>query len=266
MTPYLKFGTYGQGLAAKKTTWEGIFLMSDQFDFEAIAPNFDDHLLAHLPWYPQALKIAAKTALWFTPKNGTLIDVGCSTGNLESAIQKEVNERRITLCAFDKSPEMVKRYKGQSKPGILDVCDITESKAVGTENAYSYEVPSSAGEGGHFLIPARADCVCVLLSLSFVHPNKKPRALDYLRMMNRKGAAIIILDKYAPEPELAALLHSITWQAKLDAGMSIGEAHAKDESLEGFQWPLAHGDISSDALPLFRYGQFAMHVILPYEW
>src|SRR5882724_12743068 len=77
-----------------------------------VADEFDRHVREQLPWYDMATGAMSHVARHYLPRGGSMLDVGCSTGNVGRALLDVIEERRIRVLGIDDSAEMINRYIG----------------------------------------------------------------------------------------------------------------------------------------------------------
>ena len=102
------------------------------------------------------------------------------------------------------------------------------------------------------------DVVVCFLVLMFLPVPARRRLLATLRGKVKPGGAIIVVDKEeSPGGYPATVLSRLTWDCKLRQGAEPGAVMRKELSLSGVQRPLYKGELGSDAVEVFRFGDFA---------
>jgi tRNA (cmo5U34)-methyltransferase len=76
------------------------------FETPEIAKGFDAHVREQLPWYDMVTDAVCYIIRNYLPRNGTIVDIGASTGNLIDKIYPLVHERNVDVVAIEKSSEM----------------------------------------------------------------------------------------------------------------------------------------------------------------
>jgi tRNA (cmo5U34)-methyltransferase len=206
----------------------------DQWTFEAgdVAEDFDRHVREQLPWYEIATRMVAHIARHYLPSNGTVIDVGASTGNIGRALSQTLEARNASLIAIEAAKEMAAKYNA---PGQLII-----------ESAESFKFSAK-----------QPDVIICFLTLMFVPVAKRTWLLNEMKASLRPGGALIVFDKMvAGNGYLSTMLYRLTLIAKQEAGAAPGEIMAKDLSLAGIQRPLSERELQGFA-PVFRFGDFA---------
>lgn len=205
------------------------------FKTPAIAKAFDSHVREQLPWYEMATGAVAHVARCFVPQNGTVIDVGCSTGNVGRALSGLLSARNARFTPVDPSWEMAQIYDG---PG--DLCVM------------------SAEEFDFF--KEKPDLIVCFLSLMFV--SVKHRSIVMTRMKNAlaPGGAIIAVDKIVPRGGyIGTVNYRLTLAAKYEAGATPQEIIRKELSIAGLQRPLVESELDG-FVEFFRFGDFGGYV------
>ncbi len=199
--------------------------------FQGFAPEFDTHVREQLPWYGMATESVALIARHYIPRRGLVYDLGASTGNVGRALAPTLMERSARLIALDEVSDMVKAYDGPGRAVIADVV------------RYPYR---------------RFDVAVCFLVLMFLPVPERRRLLATLRGKVKPGGAIIVVDKeQSPGGYPATVLSRLTWVCKLRQGAEPGAVMLKELALSGVQRPLYRGELGSDAVEVFRFGDFA---------
>lgn len=201
------------------------------FETPEIAKGFDNHVREQLPWYDLATLAVAHIVRHYIPDGGLVLDLGASTGNIGRAISRTLDHRGASLIAIEKSADMIALYDAPGKVECADLRDIS--------------------------FPA-FDVAIGFLCLMFVPVADRGHVLDRLREQIRPGGAIVLFDRMeSAEGYPATILWRLTLQGKVDAGVSGDEIIAKELSLAGVQRPLRRSEIPTDAVEVFRFGDFA---------
>ena len=189
------------------------------FKSEEIAQNFDQHVVEQLPWYPLAISMICHLVRCYLSIGATLIDLGCSTGQITKSLKRDLVEREIKAISIDNSKEMLSSFKGY---GSKIQCDMTN-----TEYYCDYDV-----------------CV-VMLSLMFTNYGERKDFLARLIKKGRKGGAIIIVDKFSPmSGYLGQSISRLAIKGKVDSGVPSDEILKKELSLCGYQRPSSKSQMS----------------------
>lgn len=204
------------------------------FENDGVAQRFDDHVRETLPWYDLATHGVAHLSRAYLPDNGTLVDIGTSTGNIPRALADTINARNINVLAYESAPEMAKLYDA---PGTVLTADATRL-------------------GDQF---PRFDVATLFLVLMFIQPTRRQKFLQQLIDRCQPGGAIIVVDKLpASDGYLGSSLHRWTMQQKRLGGISMTEIAEKELSLSGIQRPInPEGLTSVGFAPWLRVGEFA---------
>ena len=208
------------------------------FKDKSVADGFDYHVRQQLPWYELATGLIAHCVRHYVPENGLVYDIGCSTGNLETAISDIIEKRNIDFIPIDNSEEMAELYQGSSNIVIA--------------NAEDYEFE-------------RFDVAVCFLVLMFLSVENREKLLKKLRQNIKAGGCLIIVDKTITDSGyLSTVLHRATIAGKVASGAQSDEVIAKELSLSGVQRPLSKQFIQynmTGANEIFRFGEFAGWVL-----
>lgn len=201
------------------------------FQSKEVADGFDSHVREQLPWYDLATFSVAHIARHYIPEGGTVLDLGASTGNVGRAINQTLEDRGANLIAIEQSKQMCDLYVG---PGLIECADLQE-----------YDYPSFNVAIG-------------FLCLMFLPVDGRKRVLEQLLAKAKPGGAIILFDRMEAATGYAAtVLWRLTLSGKVNAGAPASEIIEKELSLAGVQRPIARYEYPSDAIEVFRFGDFA---------
>ena len=204
----------------------------DSFNFnESVSNNFDDHVREQLPWYDLATSFVCHLSLGFLNTGGTLLDVGCSTGNITKKLKKEINDRNLKTESVDSSEHMRAMYRGDGDIIIADICD------------YKLE---------------KYDVIVSMLSLMFIPISKRNETIERLKKSLNAGGILIIVDKVMPGATYGGMVSSkMTILSKMNNGVKADDILKKEISLIGVQRPFSYNFFSeNDFIEFFRFGDF----------
>jgi len=206
-------------------------IKSWSFKTDEIAKNFDIHVREQLPWYDMATKAVAFLCRNYVPKNGTIYDIGASTGNISKSITSLIAERNIKFIAIEESQEIAKKYGGFGKLIIGDATKI------------EYE-PFDLG--------------IFFLSFMFIDRSSRGNFLDALMQKCKHGGAIVMLEKMETTGgNVGTIIRKMTMNNKLENGVSPDEIIKKELSLCGVQRAVSPRELPANAVEFFRMGEFA---------
>ena len=94
------------------------------FNSNDVADNFDSHVREQLPWYDIVSNAIAHIGNHYIPDNGTVYDIGASTGNIEHVLSDVLDQRNVRFIPVEKSPEMAKKYTGKHDVVEADATEI----------------------------------------------------------------------------------------------------------------------------------------------
>lgn len=199
------------------------------FKSAEVANDFDRHVREQLPWYDLATGLVVHCARHFIPRDGRVIDVGASTGNIGNALRPVLEQRSAHYTAIDDSAEMESVYCG---PGAFVRVDARR---------YEYQ---------------DADLIVCFLVLMFIPVADRLDLLARMRAGLRRGGALVVFDKIEPAAGQVGIVTSrLTLAAKYEAGATPEEIIRKELSLAGVQRPLRADELMG-LEPLFRFGDF----------
>jgi tRNA (cmo5U34)-methyltransferase len=208
------------------------------FDDPKVVEGFNEHIRTHLPFYEMMHDMVAYLIKNYLPSEGSVVDLGASTGNLIHKILPTLIQREASVVAVDNSYEMIKdidtRFNEEIKSGIVHT-------------------------KFHCLFDSH-DIYVACLVLSFVPVNERQEMIN--KMIENATTAVIIVDKIIDhDGYLASVLRRLTIHMKLKAGVGKVQALEKEMSLAGVQIPLDPAMLGEDAKLFFRVGEFAGWII-----
>ena len=206
------------------------------FESVEVATAFDRHVRSQLPWYELATGMVAHIARHYIPKSGTVLDIGCSTGNIGNALRPTLESRTANFIPIEASKEMADLYAGPNKDGLL-VADVTDIE-----------------------IPPFDVAICFLV-LMFIPPERRERLMERLRASRKKGGVIIVFDKFeSPYGYIGTVMWRLALAGKVATGVDATDIIQKELSLMGTQRPLMQNE-TTDMTKVFQFGNFAGWVI-----
>lgn len=204
------------------------------FKNEDVAKRFDSHVRETLPWYDLATHGTAHLVKAYLPENGTVYDIGASTGNIGRAINGTLEARNAKFIPIEPAQEMARLYEG---PGELITKDATN---------VNYEP---------------YDVAILFLVLMFLPLNKRGELLATLEQNLKPGGAIIIVDKTeATNGYLGSTLTRWTLAQKQLGGITPNEIIDKELSLIGTQRPINPNVLNPNYHCWLRIGEFSGYI------
>jgi tRNA (cmo5U34)-methyltransferase len=211
------------------------------FETPEIAEGFDAHVREQLPWYDMVTDAVCYIIRNYLPQNGTIVDIGASTGNLIDKIYPLILERNIDVVAIEKS---------------LEMCEILNSKYESDDL-----VTILYDDCSHTDMP-RGDVYVLFLTLMFIPLKYREIVLKKIKDRCSTGGVIIVVDKICDhQGYFSTVLKRLTMHFKLQQGAKLEDVLTKEMSLAGVQIPLDPAMLGEDAKLFFRMGEFAGWVI-----
>jgi len=207
------------------------------FESKEIADIFDDHVREQLPWYDMASQFVADIAACYLPTNGTLIDIGASTGNMSYLLKDQIKSKNLIVHNIEPSKEMIKRWKG-----------FGEVHCTKAEDFKFKQFP--------------ANVYIMFLSLMFVPSEERHSLIERICRHAKTGSAIIIVDKcILKTTQVASKVASLAIKKRMNVTGS--DYINKELSLRGIQVPtnkkllLEHFNFHRyDTELIFQFGEF----------
>ena len=203
------------------------------FNNSNVVANFDKHVIEQLPWYPLATNMVAHLVRAYLPENGTLIDFGCSTGNITRVTSDTILARKAKAISIDNSQEMAKAFKGVGELVIDDM--------------ESYKTP-------------KFDVAICFLSIMFMKVNSRKKFINSLMNNCKTGGVIIVVDKFQLfDGYLGTAISRLTLSNKIASGCSCEDIVKKELSISGVQRPMKTDDLKYFTKWL-QVGEFAGYI------
>lgn len=191
--------------------------------------TFNLHVNEQLPFYSIVTNAVSMIVRNYLPKNGTVYDIGASTGNVSKAIKDFAISRNANVHSIESSESMANTWDGY---GELHVSDAA---------TFEYE---------------KFDVAVCFLVLMFMTIEQREKLISTLKAKMNKGGAIIIVDKLLVEGGyFGTVMRRLTFDWKLKNGATPDEIITKELSLVGVQRPMTIEEIP-DAKEFFRFGEF----------
>jgi tRNA (cmo5U34)-methyltransferase len=191
--------------------------------------TFNSHVNEQLPFYNIVTNATSMVVRNYLTKNGTVYDIGASTGNVSKSIQDFAKTRNANVHSIEESESMAKTWDGY---GQLHVADAT---------TFKYE---------------NFDVAVCFLVLMFMTIEQRAKLISTLKTKMNKGGAIVIVDKLLVEGGyFGTVMRRLTFDWKLKNGATPDEIITKELSLVGVQRPMTIEEIPN-AKEFFRFGEF----------
>ena len=199
---------------------EGDF-KSGSFRFDdGVANCFDDMANRCIPYYREVIQITASAALKFLPENGTVLDIGCSTGNTLLFIAKTLSDKNVKLIGIDPSESMLK--KAEEKSSVF---------------TYSHDIEFQMGDAESCELP---DCDMIIMNytLQFIPVSKRKDVIKRMYKALKPGGVLILSEKLRQEDQDVEDFNTETYEAfKAGNGYSYLEIANKRQALENILVP-----------------------------
>jgi tRNA (cmo5U34)-methyltransferase len=190
--------------------------------FDGFGPEFDSHVIAHLPDYERVQAVVAAVSSFTLPDRGMVADLGASTGRTIAILADRHPTRRITAHLYDADTTMLD--SGHSRLDEIDT--VTAKYHVG-----DLTDPDTWRHQG-------ADLTIALWILQFLHPADRLPLLARARERAAEHGAILIGAKTRhTDPRWQEIADAALVDYKATAGVTPEEITAKARSLRGVLIP-----------------------------
>lgn len=199
--------------------------MSD-WSFKDFGPEFDGHVVNHLPGYEAVQDLVTYLAAFLVPNGGVVADYGASTGRTAETIRKAIPERDIEFWLYDADASML---------------DIAAERVPGV-NVNVETLPCESS-----VVRPLADLTVALWFLQFLPTRDRVPTLRQLRGGAHRGSVLLLATKIRED---GAIWQEIA-EAYLDdhknrAGVTLEERVNKTRALRGTMFPASLSTLSAE--------------------
>jgi len=202
------------------TCGDDILAVNQRWDFESLDPrSFEAHAKKSIPLYTEGHQLICDLSGFFTPQSGSVLDIGCSTGNLLQALaHRHAHRQDLTYLGIDHSPSMVDWARSQDCSGRIQ---------------WLCEDINTAELGQHDLIIAH-------YTVQFVPPRLRQELINRLYSALNWGGALLLFEKVrGPDARFQDILTHLYTDFKLNQGYGPAEILNKSRSLKGILEPFS---------------------------
>ncbi|RJL27223.1 carboxy-S-adenosyl-L-methionine synthase CmoA [Bailinhaonella thermotolerans] len=189
---------------------------------ENVATVFDDMLERSVPFYGEVQRMVVELAAQFLREDGTVYDVGCSTGNTLLGVASVIEpDRAVRFVGIEPSP-------GMREQAAKKLAAIPRAERVSVRPDAIEDVPS--------LPDARV--ITMLYTMQFVRPIHRPRVLAMFHDSLHRGGCLLMAEKIlADDRELRRMFIDLYHAYKMRHGYTSTEISRKREALENVLIP-----------------------------
>lgn len=200
------------------------------WSFQDFGPEFDSHVVQHLPGYADVQNLIAGISRFTVYRNGHVADLGASTGTTADIIGRTLPDRNITFHLYDEDRSML---------------DVAEQKITGDHAVRSYVVDLETNPLSH----RDADLTLCLWTLQFLHPKNRVPLLAKAREAAADTGAILVASKTIhSDTRWADIADSALDEYKSAAGVDDSTRLAKTRALRGTMAAETPAQISANLL------------------
>jgi tRNA (cmo5U34)-methyltransferase len=201
------------------------------WNFDGFGPEFDSHVVAHLPAYETVQGVVGAVSSFTLPDLGVVADLGASTGRTVMALHEQHPHRRITAHLYDTDPSMLEVARQRISGG--------PAQDVVTAHCHVGDL-TSAQAWRH----TEADLTLALWLLQFLHPAQRVQVLARARERAAGHGAILVAAKMRhTDPRWQEVADAALVDHKAAAGVTPEEITAKAASLRGVMIPDTVGQV-----------------------
>jgi tRNA (cmo5U34)-methyltransferase len=194
-----------------------------------VASVFPEHVRASVPFYDAIQDLVAEAADWLLPDEGTLADLGASTGTTAHRIAARHPGRKLRAFLYDREPAMLDR---------------AAEDLSGLSNLHVAYVP---GDFRHERLPHEdADLTVALFTLQFLSVPDRIAVLTGARQASASTGALIVAEKVRPpDSRWAEIAAEASHDWKAAHGITDAAIRAKARALRGVLQPYPEATLLS---------------------
>lgn len=200
----------GDNISSKNQRWE----------FDGLDPEaFEAHAKRSIPLYEEGHDLIVDLSSFFTPENGSILDIGCSSGSLIRKLsQRHEHRQDLNFTGLDNSPTMIEWCKTkQPDERIHWNCDDVNVADLG-----------------------KHDLIVSYYTVQFVPPRLRQNLINQLYDSLNWGGALLIFEKVrGPDARFQDILTHLYTDYKLRQGYGAEEILNKSQSLKGILEPFS---------------------------
>ena len=199
---------------------KGIQVENAGWSFENIADDFDVHVQKSVPLYDQGHDLVCKLSDFFLPENGTITEIGTSTGVLaEKVLKHNVRRTDIHYVGIDRIDTMLERARARTEGD--------ERASFMNEDLVTCELPQSS-------------MIISYYTMQFINPRVRQLVFDKVYEALEWGGAFVLFEKVrAPDARFQDIMAQLYIDFKFDQGFDDVEILGKQRSLKGVLEPFS---------------------------
>lgn len=208
---------------------------STAWTFDAMGPEFDEHVAAHLPGYADVQRLIALIATFQLPDDGVLVDLGASTGLTVRTISDTLPGRRFHAYLYDQDKSML----DQARTRLADL-DMVAADYIETDLDPRHHPP---------FIHSDADLTLAMWLLQFLTPAARRPLMSLIRSRtNPNGMFVVATKTRMSDTRLQEIAEAALDDYKSEQGVTPAERTMKTHSLRG----VMHTDTTSAVIADLR--------------
>lgn len=202
----------------------GIDIQIGNWNFDnGVAECFEDHVRKSIPGYALFEDYIVQLSTFFLSKDGTFLDIGCSTGELTEAIYLANQHKGIDGIAIDNSREMYSKIV---------------TRFIETPTPYNIECEYGNAAYFKFYDTAPLDFIVASLTLQFMSDEDRRMLLKNCSKSLTSSGAMVVVEKVYQETGSDQDMFDVIYQrTKHTQGLSGEELFHKTQSLAGVLKP-----------------------------
>lgn len=209
-----------------------------------VSKKFSKHVKKSVPFYEEGHNLISHISDFFIHDDSFVYELGSSTGNLISKIEKRhQHKKNVSYYGIDIIEEMTQQ-------AILENPDSKVNFLTDDLEKYEYQ---------------NSDFMIMYYTLQFIKPRSRQKIIDKIYNNLNWGGGLILFEKTrAPDARFQDIISGVYNEFKLEQGFEELEIFNKTRSLKGVLEPFSYkGNIGilkragfKDIMPIFKYVPF----------
>ncbi len=180
-----------------------------------VVKNFDSHINKSVPFYKISHNITLNLTDYFLKEGSLIYDLGCSTGDLLSKVEKKHNNKKLKLIGLDNSKAMIIKAKKMKNKKI---------------NFKHIDIPSVSFK--------KADMFISLYTMQFINPKYRQELFKKIYKSLNWGGSLVIFEKIrGNDARFQDILTFLYFDFKRENGLKDLEILNKEISLRSVLEP-----------------------------
>jgi tRNA (cmo5U34)-methyltransferase len=184
-----------------------------------VTDEFEQHVRKSLPFYERLQEMVASISDYYVSDHEVIYDLGCSTGETISRLQKRHPQKSLRYIGLDSSSSMIEKAS-----------NIHPSSCIQFQNAKLED----------YSFPFKSPFIVSLLTLHFLPIHKRKIVLQRVYDALHIGGCFVLAEKtHSESPVMQNMWSHLHYDEKLQQGFTHQEVLEKEQSIRGVLIPMS---------------------------